>query len=61
MTVVAVIFFPVVLIYQGWSYHVFRKRLAVPKVGRRGRACPGDGRQGAGRDVTDAQSRGWSA
>lgn len=27
MTVVAVIFVPVVLIYQGWSYYVFRKRL----------------------------------
>jgi cytochrome d ubiquinol oxidase subunit II len=30
MTVVAVIFFPVVLVYQGWSLHVFRKRLASP-------------------------------
>ncbi len=27
MTVVAVIFFPLVLIYQGWSFHVFRGRL----------------------------------
>ena len=27
MTVVAVIFFPVVLLYQGWSLYVFRKRL----------------------------------
>jgi cytochrome d ubiquinol oxidase subunit II len=33
MTVVAVIFFPVVLVYQAWGYHVFRKRLAVPRVG----------------------------
>ncbi len=33
MTVVAVIFFPVVLIYQAWGYHVFRKRLSVPRVG----------------------------
>ncbi|HYA69200.1 MAG TPA: cytochrome d ubiquinol oxidase subunit II, partial [Acidimicrobiales bacterium] len=33
MTVVAVIFFPIVLIYQAWGYHVFRKRLAVPRVG----------------------------
>ena len=30
MTVVAVIFFPVVLLYQGWSFHVFRGRLAGP-------------------------------
>ena len=28
MTVVAVIFVPVVLLYQGWSYYVFRHRIA---------------------------------
>jgi cytochrome bd ubiquinol oxidase subunit II len=27
MTVVAVIFVPVVLVYQGWTYYVFRRRL----------------------------------
>ena len=30
MTVVAVIFFPLVLIYQGWSFHVFRARVRTP-------------------------------
>ena len=30
MTVVAVIFFPIVLAYQGWSLWVFRKRLGAP-------------------------------
>jgi cytochrome bd ubiquinol oxidase subunit II len=30
MTIVAVIFFPLVLIYQGWSFHVFRGRLKSP-------------------------------
>jgi cytochrome d ubiquinol oxidase subunit II len=30
MTVVAVVFFPVVLAYQAWSLYVFRKRLATP-------------------------------
>jgi cytochrome d ubiquinol oxidase subunit II len=30
MTIVAVIFFPLVLIYQGWSFHVFRARLQAP-------------------------------
>jgi cytochrome d ubiquinol oxidase subunit II len=30
MTVVAVIFFPVVLLYQGWSLWVFRKRIRTP-------------------------------
>jgi cytochrome bd ubiquinol oxidase subunit II len=32
MTVVAVIFFPVVVIYQSWGYHIFKKRLSVPRV-----------------------------
>ena len=32
MTVVAVIFTPVVLAYQAWSYWVFRKRIAVHHI-----------------------------
>ncbi|HVT42452.1 MAG TPA: cytochrome d ubiquinol oxidase subunit II [Acidimicrobiales bacterium] len=31
MTVVAAIFFPIVLVYQGWTYKVFRRRLTVPE------------------------------
>jgi cytochrome bd ubiquinol oxidase subunit II len=30
MTVAAVIFFPLVLIYQGWSFHVFHGRVKAP-------------------------------
>jgi cytochrome bd ubiquinol oxidase subunit II len=30
MTIGAVIFFPLVLLYQGWSFHVFRARVATP-------------------------------
>jgi cytochrome bd-type quinol oxidase subunit 2 len=30
MTVVAVLFLPLVLLYQGWSFHVFRGRLKAP-------------------------------
>jgi cytochrome bd ubiquinol oxidase subunit II len=30
MTIVVVIFFPIVLLYQGWSFHVFRGRLKGP-------------------------------
>ena len=45
MTVVAVIFFPLVLIYQGWSFHVFRGRVqappAQPDSGRRASRRPG--------------------
>jgi cytochrome d ubiquinol oxidase subunit II len=33
MTVVACIFLPLVLGYQAWSYHVFRRRLAAPRAG----------------------------
>jgi cytochrome bd ubiquinol oxidase subunit II len=33
MTVVAAVFFPIVIVYQAWSYHVFRRRLSVPRVG----------------------------
>lgn len=32
MTIVAVIFTPVVLLYQGWTYWVFRKRIAVHHI-----------------------------
>ncbi len=37
MTVVAVIFVPIILLYQGWTYYVFRQRLgggesAAPEV-----------------------------
>ncbi len=29
MTVVAILFVPVILVYQGWSYHVFRARVGT--------------------------------
>jgi cytochrome d ubiquinol oxidase subunit II len=32
MTVTAAIFFPIVLVYQAWTYRVFRRRLSVPKA-----------------------------
>ena len=32
MTVVAVLFFPLVLLYQGWSFHVFRARVRAPSA-----------------------------
>ena len=32
MTWVAVVLFPVVLVYQGWSYVVFRRRVHVPRI-----------------------------
>ena len=32
MTVVAVVFTPVVLIYQGWTYWVFRRRISVHHI-----------------------------
>ena len=33
MTVVAAIFVPLILLYQGWTYHVFRARVGGPEVG----------------------------
>jgi cytochrome d ubiquinol oxidase subunit II len=32
MTVVAIVFTPLVLLYQGWSYWIFRKRVSTPSV-----------------------------
>ena len=40
MTVVAVIFFPIVLVYQAWGYHIFKKRLSVPRVGEADAVTP---------------------
>ncbi len=46
MSIVALITLPLILLYQGWTYHVFRQRLArrpaSPASGpERGRAIPG--------------------
>jgi hypothetical protein len=54
MTVVAVIFFPVVLVYQGWSYHVFRARLSAPRAG--GAVPPVDGSKSPAPDSTPGTS-----
>jgi cytochrome d ubiquinol oxidase subunit II len=32
MTIVALIFVPIVLLYQGWSYWIFRKRIGREDV-----------------------------
>src|ERR1700729_917417 len=41
MTVVAVLFFPIVLLYQGWSFHVFRRRVSAPPEPETQPAAPG--------------------
>ena len=33
ITIVAAIFIPLVLLYQGWTYYVFRQRLGGEEVG----------------------------
>ena len=65
MTVVAAIFFPIVLLYQGWTYRVFRRRLSVParRRGPRSRARlagtpPPDGRRAGGLGGLRAQPSG---
>jgi cytochrome d ubiquinol oxidase subunit II len=30
MTVVGVLLMPIVLLYPGWSFHVFRRRVSAP-------------------------------
>jgi cytochrome d ubiquinol oxidase subunit II len=54
MTVVAVIFTPIVLIYQGWTYWVFRHRIGVEHLpgpaGQGGKAA--DGAVPSGREAT---------
>ncbi|MBV9424169.1 MAG: cytochrome d ubiquinol oxidase subunit II [Solirubrobacterales bacterium] len=42
MTIVAVLFLPIVLLYQGWSFHVFRQRLSAPPASAE---APGGGEQ----------------
>jgi cytochrome d ubiquinol oxidase subunit II len=41
MTVVAALFVPLVLIYQGWSFHVFRGRVSAPPASSGGTATAG--------------------
>jgi cytochrome d ubiquinol oxidase subunit II len=36
MTIVVVIFFPLVLVYQGWTYHVFRRRIGTSDLEAQG-------------------------
>ena len=42
MTIIALILTPIVLLYQGWTYHVFRQRLGVGQAqpGANGPAAP---------------------
>jgi cytochrome d ubiquinol oxidase subunit II len=47
MTVVAIVFFPVVLAYQAWSLFIFRKRIATPPEDG-AVAGPGTGAAGSG-------------
>jgi cytochrome d ubiquinol oxidase subunit II len=32
MSIVAAIFFPLILMYQSWSYYVFRRRVGPPRA-----------------------------
>jgi cytochrome d ubiquinol oxidase subunit II len=53
MTVVAVVFFPLVLLYQGWTYHVFRRRLTLADSGPRVPGQPGSPEQRAAAVAAD--------
>jgi cytochrome d ubiquinol oxidase subunit II len=47
MTVVAVIFLPLVLAYQAWSYYVFRRRVSAEQFRRPAASAAGSGQPGA--------------
>jgi len=52
MTVVAVVLFPVVLVYQGWSLYVFRKRISSgPMPTEQLRTAPPESRGGAAAEL----------
>jgi cytochrome d ubiquinol oxidase subunit II len=44
MTIVALVFVPLVLLYQGWSFHVFRRRVSAPPASS---GTPGGAEQGS--------------
>jgi cytochrome d ubiquinol oxidase subunit II len=50
MTIVAAIFFPVVLVYQGWTYYVFRRR-----IGSAPAAASAGGPTGAAREARNPE------
>ena len=54
MTVVAVIFTPLVLLYQGWTYWVFRKRIGVDDIPLDAAAAGGPAGHPAGSPVGGA-------
>jgi cytochrome d ubiquinol oxidase subunit II len=59
MTVVVIIFLPVVLAYQTWTYYVFRRRVSreefvAPEPARQGPATDGGGRL----PVREAEGKG---
>ena len=50
MTVVTVLLFPIVVVYQGWTYYVFRDRVrpeSFSRTSRAGQRIPGQGREQA--------------
>ena len=53
LPVVAVVFFPLVLLYQGWTYHVFRRRLTLADSGPRVPGQPGSPEQRAAAVAAD--------
>ena len=43
MTIVAVVLFPIVLVYQGWNYYTFRQRIVGPPAATPEPSAPGVG------------------
>ncbi len=56
MTVVAVVFLPIVLVYQAWTYHVFRRRLSPSDLS--GPESGDESTEGSGPEPAGAASTG---
>jgi cytochrome bd ubiquinol oxidase subunit II len=63
MTVVALVLLPIVLAYQAWTYHVFRKRITEdtfrPQPARVAAPATGVVADGGGTPVAQQHRRGW--
>ena len=56
MTVVAILFVPLVIAYQGWSFHVFRARVKAPATSH-GRPVPPTALDESAKPATEAPGR----
>jgi len=54
MTIVAVLFFPLVVVYQAWTYYVFRRRIGTSDLEHQGAPATAAGGGGSGSSAAEA-------